>query len=357
MDKLIKDLFELNRRVSQRLWDVAHEGEMPQGLSPKIIFPNRRDGSIRISEQESRVLYFSLVNDFNYFYSVETPTKEKYRQTGRGDGVSAQTDMTLYNVCENSLQRCANIEFKAHNPISKDIAKDIEKLVREQITGNWFHTLKNCNSGTFPSLFAKFRDAFTGDVEKYQLYSGIEITIVFCFCILEKRQVYVKSFSYKPSMGNLKDYVEEFFDDKPFNDSDWGLTTGQIQQHKPPVKSKPTIVFRRDATNHAAQESPLFNKCKEHWGGEPGFDIKEGSVGVSAQFRGEPRLWFYPTYLQVAPEGKGNRFHTELCRTLHSYFTNIRGMGKINFDSAEVIEQKVLAFIEETKKICVKEGI
>ena len=79
---IIKDVREINRRLFYELWNVADNSKLPTGLSPCLIFPKKRDEEIRISEQESRVLFCGLLNNLNYFYSVETPTEELYTQKG-----------------------------------------------------------------------------------------------------------------------------------------------------------------------------------------------------------------------------------------------------------------------------------
>ena len=74
---IISDVIEINRRLLYDLWNLTDVSQPPTGLSPRLILPKMRNKSIRIIEQEARFLYCSLLNNFNYFYSVETPT-EKY---------------------------------------------------------------------------------------------------------------------------------------------------------------------------------------------------------------------------------------------------------------------------------------
>jgi len=38
----IKDLIEINRRLSYNLWNVSFFGDKPSGLSPRLIFPKKR---------------------------------------------------------------------------------------------------------------------------------------------------------------------------------------------------------------------------------------------------------------------------------------------------------------------------
>lgn len=93
--KLQQDIFEINRRVCSGLWDIADVNNIPSGLSPRLILPRKRDGNVRISEQEARILYCGILNTLNYYYSIETPTEKVYRQTGNKP-VSASSDLSLY---------------------------------------------------------------------------------------------------------------------------------------------------------------------------------------------------------------------------------------------------------------------
>ncbi len=149
---VMNDIFEINHRLSFNLWYLTDVKSNPQGLSPRLILPKKRSGEIRISEQESRILYCGLLNTSNYYYSIETPTEEVYQQTGK-TSQSASSDLSLYGYDGKDFKKVANVEFKAHNPVTEQIRKDIEKIIKEGITGNWFHTLKSINRGTLPSLF------------------------------------------------------------------------------------------------------------------------------------------------------------------------------------------------------------
>ncbi len=63
----IKNIIEINRRVCFNLWNIANVNSSLSGLSPRLILPQKRSGEIRISEQESRVLYCAILNTLNYF--------------------------------------------------------------------------------------------------------------------------------------------------------------------------------------------------------------------------------------------------------------------------------------------------
>ena len=47
-----------------------------------LIFPNKRDGKPRVSEQESKILVTQWLRDEGYTFSIETPTEEMFRQKG-----------------------------------------------------------------------------------------------------------------------------------------------------------------------------------------------------------------------------------------------------------------------------------
>ena len=123
----------------------------------RIIFPpygGEENGELRVSEQELR---FTFVEEFreycndkklNYLYSVETPTNKKYffsdgetvkkiRKKGgkieipciHNDGSSANIDFVIY---DENRQRLCLIEFKANNPTSDEIEKDLVKLTNRE---------------------------------------------------------------------------------------------------------------------------------------------------------------------------------------------------------------------------------
>lgn len=209
---IIDDLFEINRRLCFNLWSITDVTQKPQGLSPRLILPQKRNQEIRISEQEARFLFCGLLNSLNYFFSVETPTTEEYQQTGQ-TALSARSDVSLYVSANDDrpFRKVANVEFKAHNPPQAQIRKDVEKLIKENLVGNWIHTLKNSDAQTLPKLFDKFIAAMSECVE---MVGASEISIVFCFCVLEKKWACIKHFHFDSSKGNFEEYVQSFFDIK-----------------------------------------------------------------------------------------------------------------------------------------------
>jgi len=205
--QVISDIFEINRRVCFNIWDMADVHSEPRGLSPRLILPENRNKDIRISEQESRILYCGLLNTCNYYYSIETPTEKTYMQTGTKP-MSASSDLSLYQHDKGAFKKVMNVEFKAHNPPFKHIKKDIEKLVREDIPGNWFHTLRNTHSKTLPVLFEKFSRSL-----KYfnQITDNKTISILFSFCVIKKRWACMKHFFRDQGQGDYAPFVDEFF--------------------------------------------------------------------------------------------------------------------------------------------------
>ena len=143
-DKVCDDL----ARVHASEQDPGHQG---------LIFPPKRDFSIRISEQEAKQLFaHHLTLDKRFLFSVETPTIETYQQKGTTP-ISARVDLTLYHA---DRKPAVHVELKAHNCTVEAIRKDVEKLLRENIDGMWFHTLRTGDLTTLRALVSKFRSAF-----------------------------------------------------------------------------------------------------------------------------------------------------------------------------------------------------
>lgn len=148
-------LLELMQETSRELINIYHKKENRKTL---LVFPVKRDETIRISEQDLRFALTTLHGKFshpNLSFSVETPTEEEYSFSGKGKR-SASSDLSFYNQNDKVI----NIEFKSHNPVQKSIEKDIEKLVREPVNGAWLHILENEDRGTIKILFKKFITAF-----------------------------------------------------------------------------------------------------------------------------------------------------------------------------------------------------
>ena len=205
---VISDATEINRRLFHDLWRISTASGVPSRISPRLILPVKRNKQLRVSEQEARFLYCSIVNSLSYYYSVETPTHDVYKQTGRTPQ-SASTDLTLYINNNRRFEKVLNVEFKAHNAAEESVRKDIEKLMKEGIDGNWVHTLKNVNSRSIPRIFEKLANALKSC---RSLVSKKRISILFCFCVMDKRWGCIKHFLFESSATDFRSYVDSFFD-------------------------------------------------------------------------------------------------------------------------------------------------
>jgi hypothetical protein len=143
----------------------------------------------------------------NYFYSVETPTEKEYTQKGTKP-LSASSDLSLYDYDGDRFNKLMNVEFKAHNPPKEYIRKDIEKLIKEGIPGNWFHLLKNIDSQTLPVLFKKISESLKMHLEDSESKA---ISIVFSFCVLDKEWACLKHLLYEDPNSDFDKYVDDFF--------------------------------------------------------------------------------------------------------------------------------------------------
>jgi hypothetical protein len=163
-------------------------------------FPRKRDGSLRISEQESKHLLAQHIRaDRRFCYSVETPTTQTYRQKGNSD-MSARVDLSLV---DHSGQPCVNIELKAHYCAVENIRKDLEKLVRENTTGVWFHTLEKGDPGRVETLFGTFRMAF----RQLSAHLGAsETSYLISICSVEAGMLYSRWLTLR---GNLDENLAE----------------------------------------------------------------------------------------------------------------------------------------------------
>ena len=155
------DAVEICKKVLVRL--SAMDFEKADGSSSEqLIFPQKIQAKgtklkDRISEQELRLLFieeFKKANE-DLFYSIETPTKEKY-SFGKSysdikiskSGQSASLDMCVFEKNSNKYERLLNIEFKHKNASIKKIGKDVLKLMHEKQNGAFIHLLNNTDRGT-----------------------------------------------------------------------------------------------------------------------------------------------------------------------------------------------------------------
>lgn len=149
------------------------------------MFPSIRAGTVRVSEQESKILIAGWLSSRNMAYSVETPTTETYVQSGLTP-MSARLDLTVYGS-PDPADRALNIELKAGNPNPTAFAKDLEKLLREARPGLWFHTLAAANTATMTSLCSKIRAGIERALPMVPAEAATPLH--FAFCVLRPAQM------------------------------------------------------------------------------------------------------------------------------------------------------------------------
>jgi len=80
-----------------------------------------------------------------------------------------------------------------------------------------------------------------------------------------------------------------------------------------------------------SEGADLYDRFVRAWKEVPGFSIVDGTVGCSARHGGEPLLWVYPTYFQIAPRGKGNTHFKGVLSLRDHYFPEFRDKGQVSF--------------------------
>ena len=187
------DTRAIARQVALELCEIQSEPHPPKSVnSTSLVFPSYRPNTLngsqraRVSEAEARVLYCLALGNLKLPFAVEVPTTQQYAFSGTTK-MSARTDLVVYasrRDASPTLVRDLAIEFKAHNPRVEAIRKDLEKLLREQCDGQWFHVLQNADSKTIPALMAKFTQAI-GDLRG--LWQECIHTLTLCAVVNEKR--------------------------------------------------------------------------------------------------------------------------------------------------------------------------
>ena len=181
---LEKDLEALFKGVAHDLLDVCDR--TGQSDKPGLIFPTDRDGDWRVSEQEAKQLFlFRVHSDGRHRFSVETPTCEAHG-TGRA---SARVDVSLF-ACGHQIGAHAHVEFKADNGHWDGIRTSLEKLVREENLGGWFHTLALADEGTLISLREKF--IYSLDAIRHYLDDFKPHLCLFAICVVRERLLFLR---------------------------------------------------------------------------------------------------------------------------------------------------------------------
>lgn len=152
-DKLKSGLEEVIKRTFNVIDNVYSENKPKDKPDSRLIFPQKRDKTKRVSEQELRFIFVDQFikycsdknNKFDYYYSVEAPTQYVYHfyrddrdddkepefsvKKEKGDGKeSASIDLAIYEKKTDSVNPVAIIEFKKDGCSAHEIAKDFLKL-------------------------------------------------------------------------------------------------------------------------------------------------------------------------------------------------------------------------------------
>lgn len=173
--------------LAQAMWSVH---SVTENGGSRLIFPFKRTDTARVSEQESKILLCQVLERSPWYYSIETPTRETYMQSGTKPQ-SALVDVTVYRS-RSASDRVLNVELKAGTPPLEAFRKDFEKLIREGVDGLWFHTVERAGKATVRSLLTNMMDAM-GLVQDHAITAGHTLTLA--LCLLEEQVLLTARFT------------------------------------------------------------------------------------------------------------------------------------------------------------------
>lgn len=212
IENLIKDSI---KKISK----IGKENDMKKGILPsgksRLVFPVTRDGEPRFSEQEARLLFVQNLEKQKFYYSVETPTKNKFKGFNAGNpemvnnndksGKSGSIDVSLHS---GNGKRIALVEFKYGTSRGKEIEKDFLKLLLDEPESklNYFiHAVEELYPKLIETVEEKYKKALASLKQKTTGRPKSEIKI-FLFAVetgeirmyninknLELRQSYEKT--------------------------------------------------------------------------------------------------------------------------------------------------------------------
>ncbi|WP_055436953.1 hypothetical protein [Lacinutrix algicola] len=257
------DVIKICKKVLERLSIMTYEKfddkrivnkNISLDLNRQLIFPLKIQGKElnqvdRISEQELRQLFIEefKITHPDLFYSIETPTQEKYKfgksyeeiKQNRDKHIrSASIDMCVFDSGDNGFNRLLNIEFKHKNTKDKNIAKDVLKLMREKQNGAFILLLNNTqkgdargtlwneiNTGVLNKLYKSFNDFgsyWNGDDKNIQLV---------ILSLRQKKLIHRKI--KKTDLVNLKDifFIESGCGNiMDINGNGWTIENGELKK-------------------------------------------------------------------------------------------------------------------------------
>ena len=210
---------EIDELIEQLIDELKAPEKQQKGLvgKGKLLYPVKgtetgRAQESRFSEQEAKQVFIRLIeeNDEDYYYSVETPTKEQYRfsrisspagkrkpcRPSVKEGQSGNIDVSLYKKSFLLYDLVSHVEFKANQTDTEgyEIAKDLLKLLVEpDVKGsNYFvHILKSSSLRTWESLSQKYEKIIGYFLEDPTLKEEVRNQVVIYMISLSPKR-YVK---------------------------------------------------------------------------------------------------------------------------------------------------------------------
>jgi hypothetical protein len=185
---------ELIVKSLKELKQINYEMDYYKANAVTLIFPKKNESkkeypTKRISEQEAKILFCQNLLENKINFSIETPTIQKYQQTGK-IWLSGNIDVCIYEITNNCYFRKNCIEFKAHN-VSKNYKSDIEKLFFEKGENYFIHVLPGINNGTLynsnnDSKRKSVIDKYLDSINKIAKDPKISFTtLTFYICVLD----------------------------------------------------------------------------------------------------------------------------------------------------------------------------
>lgn len=125
--------------------------------------------------------------------------------------MSAKTDLTIY---DQNREPILNVEFKAkgHSTLKHNllpIEKDLQKLMREPITGMWFHIFETVNNLHILNLFDTITEALHKNIQNFK--NDIKRTrLIFHLSILRQGFSLHKQVLVEPENRTVDDLKKHF---------------------------------------------------------------------------------------------------------------------------------------------------
>lgn len=158
-NKILAQLDNIIEQSLHLLPKIGKEDDTCETTGISLIYPKKRCGDLRISEQEAKLLLCKQLFDNKIQFAVEVPTRLGYAFEGENER-SGRVDICVY---DEQNKRLSNIEYKAHNS-DTNFKTDFVKLLQEEGQNYFVHILKATNNGT---LYKEGADKRIGIVKKY----------------------------------------------------------------------------------------------------------------------------------------------------------------------------------------------